>query len=240
MTRRQGQLLRYSAVVTAAVGLLAVSGCAVWRLGQSAELVKRSEPLVQRPANPELRLLVVGDSTGVGTGASTAAHSLAGLIAQRHPNWLIENRARDGAKLADLPGQLGGDQVFDIVLIQAGANDVIRWTDMSTLAHTIDQVGAAAKQRAASVVWMPAGNVGNAPFFFAPVSWWMTQRARDMHQRIATTARRDGAIYVSLFKERKNDPFVLQPALNARDGLHPSDAGYRVWWDELRGQAPVF
>ena len=228
------------ALLAAALVLLATSGCAVWRLGQSAELVKRSEPLAQRPANPTLRLLIVGDSTGVGTGASTPGQSLAGLIAQRHPTWMIENRARDGAKFADLPGQLAGEQVFDIVLIQAGANDVIRLTSMTALAHTIDQVAAAAHQHAAQLVLMPAGNVGNAPFFFAPVSWWMTQRSRVLHQLIADTARRNGAVYVSLFKERANDPFVLQPALNASDGLHPSDAGYRVWFDELLKQASVF
>jgi lysophospholipase L1-like esterase len=240
MTAHRWRSLQYMALLTAAMGSLALSGCAVWRLGQSAELVKRSQPMTQSPASPTRRLLIVGDSTGVGTGASTTAQSLAGLIAQRHPNWLIDNRSRDGAKLADLPGQLGGEQVFDIVLIQAGANDVIRLTDLSAMMQTIDLVGAAAKQRATSVVWMPAGNVGNAPFFFAPVSWWMTHRARDMHQRIAQTARRDDAIYVSLFKDRGTDPFVLRPELNASDGLHPSDAGYRVWWDELRKQGRVF
>ena len=96
MTRNLARLLRYNPMTTAAASVLAVSGCAVWQLRQAAELVKRSEPLAQRPDNPALRLLVVGDSTGVGTGTSTAAQSLAGLIAQRHPNWLIENRARDG------------------------------------------------------------------------------------------------------------------------------------------------
>lgn len=231
------------ALLAAALALLALSGCAVWRLGQAAELVKRSEPLSQQPAKPTLRLLIVGDSTGVGTGASTPASSLAGLIAQRHPTWWIENRARDGAKFADLLGQLGqlgGQPVFDIVLIQAGANDVIRLTSMSALAHTIDQVVAAAKQRAAHVVLMPAGNVGNAPFFFVPVSWWMTRRARVLHQSIADTARREGAVYVRLFKEQADDPFVLQPALNASDGLHPSDAGYRVWLDALLRQTSIF
>ena len=27
--------------------------------------------------------------------------------------------------------------------------------------------------------------------------------------------------------------------LNARDGLHPSDAGYRVWFDQLMAQADL-
>jgi hypothetical protein len=30
--------------------------------------------------------------------------------------------------------------------------------------------------------------------------------------------------------------FVSDPALTARDGLHPSDAGYRLWWQLLSAQ----
>ena len=51
---------------------------------------------------------------------------------------------------------------------------------------------------------------------------------------------RDDAVYVRLFKDRSTDPFVLRPELNASDGLHPSDAGYRVWWEALREQGRVF
>ena len=237
---RRARALRTAAWLSAAVALMALSGCAAWRLGQSAELVKRSTPLSQQPTTPRTRLLIVGDSTAVGTGASSPPHSLAGLIAQRHPDWLIENRARDGAKFAEVLGQLGGSGQYDIVLVQAGGNDVIRLSDLAALGATIDQVSAAARQRAGRVVLMPAGNVGNAPFFFPPLSWWMTSRSRQMHRMIEGTARRDGAVYVSLFKERADDPFVQRPGLNARDGLHPSDAGYRVWFDELLAQGQVF
>ena len=84
---------------------------------------------------------------------------------------------------------------------------------------------------------MPAGNVGNAPFFFAPVSWLMTQRSRELHRYVQDSAARTGAAYVNLFHESRDDPFVKDPSLNAIDGLHPSDAGYRVWFGELMAQA---
>jgi hypothetical protein len=82
--------------------LLFASGCAVWRAGQSVELARRSEPWQQSPGDATLRLLIVGDSTAVGTGASAARHSLAGLIGQSHPRLLIENRAQDGARFSDV------------------------------------------------------------------------------------------------------------------------------------------
>ena len=62
-----------------------------------------------------------------------------------------------------------------------------------------------------------------------------------MHRLVAaaTATTRSNAIYVNLFQERDDDPFVRQPELNARDGLHPSDAGYRVWWQVLQEQADL-
>ncbi|HEY6133907.1 MAG TPA: GDSL-type esterase/lipase family protein [Rubrivivax sp.] len=217
--------------------VLATTGCAVWRIGQSAELARLSEPYQQTPAAPVLRLLVVGDSTAVGTGASSPAHSLAGLIGREHTALLIENRARDGAKFADVLLQLEGAAGFDMVLVQAGGNDVIRLRERDALALDIDRVATAAARVAPRVLLMPCGNVGNAPFFFAPVSWWMTRRSRALHMLVAASARRSGATYINLFRERAADPFVADPGLNARDGLHPSDAGYRNWWQELKHQS---
>ena len=219
--------------------VLASAGCAVWRVGQASELARRSEPFEQRPENATRRLLIVGDSTAVGTGATSASSSLAGLIAQQHPRLLIENRARDGALFADVAQQLLRPGHFDIVLVQAGGNDVIRLRREVSMRNDIDDMLDAARQRADVVIVMPAGNVGNAPFFFPPWSWWMTHRARTMHRLIARAAQRGGATYVELFHERELDPFVRQPELHASDGLHPSDAGYRVWWQALQAQSDL-
>lgn len=220
-------------LLAAGAVLVTTTGCAAWRINQSVELARNSEPLQQRPENPTLRLLIVGDSTAVGTGASSGYESVAGSIAREYPRLLIENRARDGAKFADVVAQLGGDQHFDILLVQAGGNDVIRMRKLEALRIDIETVA----DRADKVILMPAGNVGNAPFFFAPVSWLMTQRSRALHRFVRRAAARTNAGYVNLFHERADDPFVKNPGLNASDGLHPSDAGYQAWYRELESQA---
>ena len=225
------------------VALLATSGCAVWRIGQARELAQRSEPLQHAPADATLRLLIVGDSTGVGTGASDPQHSLAGLLAQAYSRLHIDNRARDGATFAQVIGQLEAATArYDLVLVQAGGNDVIRLRPLDAVRADIDRVAVLARARGGRVLLMPAGNVGNAPFFFAPVSWFMSSRARSMHGFVREAAARHEAVYVNLFKDKADDPFAQQPDLNAADGLHPSDAGYRLWFDELMAQgqlAPV-
>jgi len=230
------RLVVATAIVVGAV-VATTSGCAVWRVQRSAELARASEPFQNNPDKPAIRVLIVGDSTAVGTGASSGRESLAGLMARQHPRTLIENRARDGARFADVLAQLVGEQRFDIVLVQAGGNDVIRLRGLDALQADIDRVTDRARELADTVVLMPAGNVGNAPFFFAPVSWWMTQRSRALHGFVKQAAARTGAVYVNLFHEREDDPFVSNPGLNASDGLHPSDAGYVVWFEQLQLQA---
>ena len=230
-------------LVAVLVVVLATSGCAVWRIGQARELAQRSEPLQHTPVDATRRLLIVGDSTGVGTGASAPQASLAGLLAKAYPRLQIDNRARDGATFADVIGQLEAvTGRYDLVLVQAGGNDVIRLRSMDRVRADIDRVAALARARADLVLLMPAGNVGNAPFFFAPVSWLMSARARSMHGFVREAAERHHAVYVNLYKEPESDPFARQPGLHAADGLHPSDAGYRLWFDELMAQgrlAPV-
>jgi lysophospholipase L1-like esterase len=232
---------RFVPLVALAAGaaLLLVSGCAAWRIGQASDLARQSEPLQHRPADAVLRMLIVGDSTGVGTGASSPQTSLAGLLASAYPKLHIDNRARDGATFEGVVGQLGGSERYDLVLVQAGGNDVIRLRGEDDMRADIDRVIQLARARSERVLVMPAGNVGNAPFFIAPASWYMTSRARTLHALVRESTQRHGAVYVNLFKEAADDPFAKQPGLHAVDGLHPSDAGYRLWFDELMAQAAL-
>lgn len=229
---------RHVALAVAAAGLLLAAGCAASRIQASAELARASEPFQASPEAPAHRLLIVGDSTAVGTGASSPRASLAGLIASEHADWLIVNRARDGAKFVDVVDQLGGSERFDTVLLLAGGNDVVRLTGAESLRSSVDEALGRARVLAPRVIVVPAGNVGNAPFFYPPWSWWMTQRSRELHRVVRNAATRHDAAYVDLFKERRDDPFARQPKrLSAADGRHPSDEGYWLWREELRRQA---
>ncbi|RYX91830.1 MAG: GDSL family lipase [Comamonadaceae bacterium] len=224
--------------------ILASTGCAAWRIRQAADLARQSETFEAAPSRAVATLLIVGDSTAVGTGASSPRGSLAGLISARHPGLRIVNRAADGAKFADMAAQLerdpaaGVDGRFDMVLVLGGGNDVIRLTRDEQLESDVARVAQLARLRGGLVVMMPPGNVGNAPFFFRPVSWLMSRRSKALHAYVRESAADNGALYVSLYKDRADDPFAQRPKeLNARDGLHPSDAGYRIWLEELDRQA---
>ena len=225
--------------VAVAAALFVASGCSAWRTGEERELVQRHEPLQQAPADAVHRLLIVGDSTGMGTGATSPAGSLAGLIARDYPHLHIDNRARDGATFADVVEQLSGGERHDVILVLAGGNDVIRLRPLADVRTDIDRAVSLASARAGYVVLMPAGNVGNAQLFPPPVSWLMTSRSRALHDLVRAAARRHRAAYVNLFLEPDADPFVADPELTAADGLHPSDAGYRLWYRQLLAQTDL-
>jgi lysophospholipase L1-like esterase len=222
--------------------LLAVAGRAVQRLGESARLARRSTPFSIHPANANASMLIVGDSTAVGTGAPTPDSSLAGQLARAHRHLAIVNLAVNGARFEDVNGQLSSAAAkrFDVVLIQAGGNDVIQLTGEAHLRADVRRALARAGALAPLVIVMPAGNVGNAPLFFPPLSWWMTARSQTLHRVVREEAAHTGACYVNLYKPKSEDPFVRDPRhLHAADGLHPSAMGYALWLAELNEQCPL-
>lgn len=228
-----------AASLLAVGGLLAVAVRAAWKLRRSAQLMKASEPLQAEPAQPGASLLVVGDSTAVGTGASSARTSVAGLIAANHPGLRVVKLARNGARYRDFVQQLRtAPGPFDVVLVLGGGNDVFRLTGTARLREDVRQALAQARALAPKVIVMPPGNVGNAPFFLRPLSWLMTRRAQALHAVVAEAAKAQGARYVRLYQPREEDPFAQRPReMHAADGLHPSDEGYALWLREFDRQA---
>jgi len=232
--------IRSTLLITAIASVVSISRQARQRLGEAARLTRLSEPFNATPSAPRASLLIVGDSTALGTGASVPERSLPGLIAQRYPTLTIRNLASAGARFQGIADQLAQAGRHDVILIAGGANDVMRLTSTGRLARSVELVLHRAARRANTVIVVPAPNVGNAPFFPAPFSWLFSHRARLLHRLVRSSAEVVGAAYVNLYRKRGDDPFACDPQrLIATDHLHPSDEGYAVWFDELERQAPL-
>ena len=212
------------------------------RVNTGRGLAKASVPFEVRVKEANRRVLVVGDSTGVGTGASDAAYSVAGRIARDYPGTEIVNRAQDGAKVEDIFEQLEdfGAGEFDLVLLQVGGNDIIRFTDLERLKASITGVLKLAEDKGGDVIFMSTGNVGLAPVFFPPVSWIYSWRTRKVREIFLAVSRREKIEYIDLFKKRDKDPFLRDSAkFYAADTLHPGSEGYRLWYEELKRQSSI-
>jgi lysophospholipase L1-like esterase len=196
-------------------------------------------PLV---ADARCRVLVVGDSTGVGTGAEHARDSLAGRMADDFPAVAIVNRARNGAKTGDACQQLDGEagRRYDVVLIHVGGNDILRRTPLRQVASDVEVLLERACRIGTHVLVTTTPNVGLAPAFYAPLSWWLTRRSRQVRDLFAAAARRHGAHYANFFHSRSCDPFWREGhRYYAADRFHPSSECYGYVYRTLLRSSPL-
>ena len=187
-------------------------------------------------------VLVIGDSTGVGTGAARPEESIAGRLATAFPDVSIVNRAQNGAKTFDAVLQLveEGDARYDLVLIHVGGNDVLRNTPLRVLAPQVDALLKRAQQHSKNVVVTTIPNLGLLPMFFPPLSWLLSRRSRLVCSMFDRAAKRHGAHYVDFFHPRATDQFSRQSVRYfASDGLHPSSELYCYIYETLIKATPI-
>jgi lysophospholipase L1-like esterase len=232
-------------------GLLLISAIATYRAAAQWMKVRharrsgRNNALVGHPPferlvpQPSARVLVVGDSTGVGVGATAPADSLAGLLASEFPAAEILNRSVNGACIADVIGQVP-EGLFDVILLHIGANDIMTGNSMKSMVTQGDELLRFLKKRTRHLIWLSAGNIGLSPLFVAPWSWWMTARSRQASKLFEALSRHHGAEFISFFREAQQDVFSRDPMLYFADDLiHPSSATYRYCYAVFRRQTRI-
>lgn len=179
---------------------------------------------------PVARVLFVGDSTGLGVGADHAEDSIAGLLARDYPEVEIANWAVRGASLAEVASHLPTPptQPFDLVLLFAGANDILRHRRLDELVRDSEALLRRLHRYGDAIVWMGPPNIGLAPLFVPPLSWWFSRRARRACDAFKGVAGRERAHYVDFYRQARFDTFSAAPKhFFAADDIHPSTNAYR-------------
>lgn len=220
-----------------ATGLLVLRQA--WLLAVATRSAGRPVSFEARPRHRVARVLVVGDSTGLGMGAPFPAHSLPGLLAAEFSGLEVVNRCLSGARVgevaAQVPAPTGRDAPFDLALVLAGGNDVLRPTGARQLRREAEELLLELKGAAKRVVWMGCANLGAAPAILPPLSWWLGFRTRRTMRSIAEVARRQGVEFIDFCDKRHADHFASAPGTYfAADGVHPSGAAYRYCFEALR------
>ncbi len=232
----------------AAIGLLSVTA-AQWlrvrhalRTARTASSVAR--PYECKPEQPLARVLVLGDSTGVGLGANLPDESIPGMLSAEHPQVEITNLSVSGARLEDVRKQAsalapdGSTPPYDLILMMVGGNDVLRLTPMARLTQEADVLLPELTRLGTKVLWLCSANLGLAPVFMAPWSWWASLRTYRVCMLFERMAARYGVLFISVFRQRGEEPFTNEPSMYfSLDGVHPSSAAYRVCYEHLREAA---
>lgn len=183
-------------------------------------------------------VVVVGDSTGYGTGASDPHASIAGRVGALLPTYALKNLSINGLttkRLAEMFLTMLPDEPIDVLILQIGGNDVLFFSSPQQTRIHLDAVLAHAKERAHTVVLMSNGNVGAAPAFGPLLSALYTARTRTFRGLFKERAEFHRVPYVDLYEPRATDPFAHEPRrYHAPDGLHPSSEGYGLWFEKLK------
>jgi lysophospholipase L1-like esterase len=207
-------------------------------------LRQRARPFEAHPSPHRARVLLVGDSTGVGVGAGAPEQSLPGLLARRFPGVAIVNTCRNGARVADVAAALArgapGAQRFDVALVLLGGNDVVHLTPQRELEQAAAAVLHELHWHARRIVWLGSANIGHAPIMLPPLSWWARRRCRRTMSALAQVARAHGVTFIDFCEPRLDARFAGAPGTTfARDGLHPSSTSYLECFHVLEQRVPL-
>jgi lysophospholipase L1-like esterase len=183
-----------------------------WYYGvQGVKLKAETQPFSLEREVAEGKILIVGDSTGAGTGASKPEETIAGFLAE--DGFFVKNKAKWGAMTEEIAEQLRNEEKnkYDLILIFTGGNDILWFSDLDRTVLNLEDILKKAKEIGKKVIVIPPGNVGLAPMFKEPVGLLYTRRTRFVRAEFMKKAEENGAIYVDLFTENLEEIFSGEP-----------------------------
>lgn len=201
---------------------------------------RKAVPFTRYCENPTTKVLVIGDSTALGTGVTDPKHSIPGRLCSEFPNLFVENYAKNGLRtfeLLELMNTLPSNH-YDIIMIHIGGMDVMQFKNIEKTGERLKKILIRAQEIASKgVILVSIPNVTLAPMLWFPVSFLYEHRmkkARDIFKKIALEQR---VSYVDLYHET-SDPLIKEGVAHyAIDKIHPNNTGYGLWYERIR---PVF
>jgi lysophospholipase L1-like esterase len=211
-----------------------------WRgISRARRFAAVASPFERRLSAKGAMVLILGDSTGVGVGATRPEESVAGLFAADYPEADIINVAVSGARVADAITQvrtcLEAGLRFDLALLHIGGVDVVAHTPLHRLADDCDILMRELRRIAARIAWLGPPDLGLAPLFPRPYAWVMASRSRAVSRVLSAAAARHDVLFVDFsapahvayFRKRRREHFAV-------DGFHPNSASYKYGYAAAR------
>ncbi len=220
------------------LGVLLQAACLQRARARSRVLLAQTTAYERRCRGAALRILVLGDSTGVGLGAGRPEDTVAGLLAADFPQAELVNISVSGARLADVADALATLNTtprFDLAVLHVGGNDVIAGTSTRRLAEGSVGLLRQLARNARRTLWLGPADLGLAPVFLPPLRWWLARRTRRATRIFKRAAAATGVVFVD-FCDRVHTAHLAQRRDRhfASDGLHPSSTAYRYCYAVAR------
>jgi lysophospholipase L1-like esterase len=224
-------------VVVVLIGLIVwLTGS--WRFVKTLYLIARVTPYEQTVESAPT-ILVLGDSTGYGTGAQRGDESIAGLIGADYPQYTIVNKSKNGRTIGEALVFIKTQKEtkeYALIVVQLGGNDILQKRPLDVVRSELSELIGILLEKSPQVVMLTSGNVGAAAAYAgtskAEEYEKLTRQYRDM---VIPLAAESGVTYIDLFEEPIDDAFLREPKRYlAIDGLHPSSAGYGYWYARVK------
>lgn len=226
---------------------LIVGGTAVLVLYEAGRLIffgrrtvtvgKQTTPVSQTISPTAPTLLILGDSTAYGTGASEPKKSLVGQLANNFPSYNIVNEAENGYTVTQVRQKLYRTQTNtpSAVMIYIGGMDTIAFTPYKKFYAELAQLLSDTKKRSVKKVFLiSANNTGSIPLFRFPLQQIYTNRSRRISKLCQQAATEAEAIHIPLYTEIQDEPLLEGNVWHvSADRIHPNDDGYRIWYQEI-------
>ena len=216
--------------------LLAFMGCSA---GQREARLPLRAPSASRTfgaGGERLQYLVLGDSTAVAEGGSYEqglAVETAGHLARGGRGVELTNVAVSGARVHDvLTEQLPRADLAhaDLVLLDAGANDVVHLTRSGAVARDLERIVKTLLQANCKMKIVVTGSpdMSTPPRIPRLLRGLAGLRSRAVN-RIAKEVVKRHELTFAPIAERTGPIFARDRTLFSTDRFHPNDRGYGVW-----------
>jgi len=188
----------------------------------------------------KLRLLIVGDSSGAGVGATSQEEALAGrlsaALARRldgRVNWQLI--AQTGRTSADALAALQTAEFLpaDVLVTALGVNDVVAQVRPPQWLQTLKQIDELVRERAGVRFTLHSAVPPMHAFALLPqpLRWVMGTHALRMNRALSRSLAGQKGRVMQALPAHLHGRDAAQ--LMAPDGFHPGPAGYRLWADAL-------
>ncbi|MFT5650434.1 MAG: lysophospholipase L1-like esterase [Yoonia sp.] len=183
---------------------------------------------------PAVRLLIVGDSSAVGVGASHQEEALLGHMRKRLSqtntvHWSVD--AKTGATTADTIARLKAarQQKFDIFSVSLGVNDITHLVPLSVWLRCFSDLLKILEDKFQADVICVSGipKMQYFPLLPQPLRWLLGAQATRFDSALrALIAEHQGCRFVEM--DFEPDPSQMSP-----DGFHPGPKIYAQWGSKV-------
>ncbi|MFA5124929.1 MAG: SGNH/GDSL hydrolase family protein [Patescibacteria group bacterium] len=187
--------------------------------------------------------VAIGDSLTAGVGATSAAASLPGALAQKISvalgvQVIVNNLGVPGATSFDiLTGQVidAGQMQPQMITLFIGTNDMHNFVPREKFKSNLEAVVRSLQQTTQAQIYLiNLPYLGARDLVLPPYNWYFELELKEYNAVIAEVARESGVKLIDLHTISVKPFSADQGAVSgvySQDRFHPSDKGYALWAD---------